>query len=153
MAVTDTTDQSASARRGVGGVGAAARSIVGALLLGSVAWGHVQRGFHPTPWVLGLLVFPAVLLAWQWLRARRAPARLQATGPVAHVLNLAVFVVLYLIPATQDAALIFYGISMLLAALRGYAGCEVLAVSNWLLRRDDQVGCLLFAPVDHVGRR
>jgi len=24
----------------------------------------------------------------------------------------------------------------------------VLAVSNWLLRRDDQVGCVLFAPVD-----
>jgi hypothetical protein len=29
---------------------------------------------------------------------------------------------------------------MLLAAARGYAGCEVLAVSNWLLHRDDQVG-------------
>ena len=37
---------------------------------------------------------------------------------------------------------------MLLAAARGYAGCEVLAASNWLLRRDDQVGCALFLPVD-----
>jgi len=26
----------------------------------------------------------------------------------------------------------------------------VLAVSNWLLRRDDQVGCVLFAPVDQL---
>lgn len=49
----------------------------------------------------------------------------------------------------SDAALPFYGVSMLLAALRGYAGCEVLAISNWLLRRDDQVGCVVFAPVDH----
>ncbi len=47
----------------------------------------------------------------------------------------------------------FYGASMLLAAVRGYAGCEVLAVSNWLLGRDDQIGCLLFWPVDHAERR
>ena len=32
---------------------------------------------------------------------------------------------------TSDAALIFYGFSMLLAAVRGYRGCELLAVSNW----------------------
>ena len=50
--------------------------------------------------------------------------------------------------ATNDAALIFYGASVLLAAARGYAGCEVLAASNWLLRRVDQVGCRLFLPVD-----
>ena len=42
---------------------------------------------------------------------------------------------------------------MLLAALRGYAGCEVLAISNWLLRRDDQVGCMVFAPVEDLERR
>jgi hypothetical protein len=34
---------------------------------------------------------------------------------------------------------------MLLAAARGYAGCAVVALSNWVLRRDDQVGCLLSA--------
>jgi hypothetical protein len=28
----------------------------------------------------------------------------------------------------------------------------VLAVSNWLLRRDDQVGCVVFWPVDHLER-
>jgi hypothetical protein len=41
---------------------------------------------------------------------------------------------------------------MLLAALRGDGGCEVLAVSNWLLRRDDQVGCMVFWPVDQLER-
>lgn len=47
-------------------------------------------------------------------------------------------------------AVVFPGV--LLAALRGYAGCEVLAVSNWLLRRADQVGCVVFAPVDLAER-
>jgi hypothetical protein len=83
-----------------------------------------------------------------------------ATGSVANVVNLAVLLALYLTPEyapalaiASDAALLFYGASMLLAALRGYAGCEVLAVSNWLLGRDDQIGCLLFWPIDHAERR
>ena len=51
---------------------------------------------------------------------------------------------------TSDALLAFYGMSMLLAAVRGYAGCEVLAVSNWLLGRDDQLGCLVLSPLDRL---
>jgi hypothetical protein len=57
------------------------------------------------------------------------------------------------ISVLSDAAMIFYGTTMLVAAGRGYAGCEVLAISNWVLRRDDQVGCLLFEPVDRAERR
>jgi hypothetical protein len=48
----------------------------------------------------------------------------------------------------SDAVLIFYGASMLIAAIRGYAGCEALAISNWMLQRDDQLGCLFFSPID-----
>jgi hypothetical protein len=141
--------------RAIGPLGTIARVVLGVVLLGSVIVGHATGGWHLLPWLLGLLVFPGVLLAWQRLRARRGAAPLRATGPVGHVVNIAVFLALYATPwyaptlaATSDAALIFYGLSMLLAALRGYAGCEVLAVSNWLLRRDDQVGCVVFAPVD-----
>jgi hypothetical protein len=43
---------------------------------------------------------------------------------------------------------IFVGTSMLLAAARGYADCELLAMSNWLLHRNDPLGCIVFAPVD-----
>ena len=65
-------------------------------------------------------------------------------------INLAVFLALYLPEPTSDATLLFYGASMWLSALRGYAGCEVLAVSDWLLGRDDQVGCALFWPIDQL---
>jgi hypothetical protein len=150
MAVTDTNPQPAIRQRKIGPVGTTARIVVGALLLGSVVQGHLARGFHHSAWALGLLGFPAVLVGLQWLRARRTPRRLEATGPVGHVLNLAVFFALYLLEPTSDAALLFYGASMWLAALRGYAGCEVLAVSNWLLGRDDQVGCALFWPIDQL---
>jgi hypothetical protein len=153
VAITDFDSQTTGRQRGIGPAGTAARVIVGGLLLGSVAQGHVARGFHLSSWVLGLVGFPVLLLAGQWLRARRTPTQLRATGPVGHALNLAAFLALYLLEFTSDAALIFYGASMLLAALRGYAGCEVLAVSNWLLRRDDQVGCAVFWPVDQLERR
>jgi Na+/proline symporter len=146
------TNLSAVRQRRIGPLGTTARVIIGASLLGSVVQGHLARGFHLSAWVLGLVGFPAVLVGLQWLRARRTPTRLAATGPVGHALNLAVFLVLYLLEPTSDAALLFYGASMWLAALRGYAGCEVLAASNWLLHRDDQVGCALFWPVDQLER-
>jgi hypothetical protein len=67
---------------------------------------------------------------------------------VATTLNIPLFIALVLTPSyapslavTSDAALVFYGGSMLVAALRGSGGCEVLAISNWLLpeRRPDRV--------------
>jgi hypothetical protein len=151
--------------RAIGPAGTVARIIVGlAALVGgmlggqlTVIDGQVRSHFEAVPFVVGVVVFPTIVLAVQWLRARRSPARLQATGPVATLVNILVFVALVLTPSyapslavTSDAALVFYGGSMLVAALRGYGGCEVLAISNWLLRRDDQVGCLVFGPLDYA---
>ena len=152
---TGTPAKALRAWTGMGLVYSAGRSPAGYRLTGELA-----RGFHPAAWVLALLAFPVAALAASWLRARRHPAGLRATGPAGHAVNAAVFAALYATPwyapplgFTSDAALIFYGASMLLAAARGYAGCEVLAVPNWLLRRDDQVGCVVFAPVDALERR
>jgi hypothetical protein len=156
----DGADRAGTVReRGIGRIGTAARIAVGLVLLGLVADTQAHRGFEPLAWILALAGLPAVLLAGQWLRSRRFPARMQATGPFGHTVNVAVLLALYLpgmyapsLRPLSDAVLIFYAASMLLAAIRGDAGCEVLAVSNWLLRRDDQVGCVLFTPIDHLER-
>jgi hypothetical protein len=154
--------------RQIGSVGTMARVVLGLLLLAyglvggqvSVIHGVVRTGFEPVSVAVGVVAFPAVLLAWQWLRIRRDPTRFQATGPVATAINIIVFLALVLTPSyarpltfTSAAALVFYGASMLLAALRGYGGCEVLAVSNWILGRDDQIGCLVLSPIDSAERR
>ena len=75
-------------------------------------------------------------------------------------LNIVIFIALVSTPLFAPqlspvgyAAFVFYGASMLLAAVRGYAGCEVLAISNWILARDDQVGCLVLGPVDYAEHR
>lgn len=54
----------------------------------------------------------------------------------------------FLSPVDAPSLLLFFGGSMLLAALLGYAGCEVLALPNLLLGRRDALWCLLFSPVD-----
>jgi hypothetical protein len=147
-------------KRAIGPVGTGARIVLGSVFFGSVCYGQIIKGpFRPWPWVIGLLILPAIFLLGQSLRARRNPARLAATGPVATVLNIGIFFAGYFtylyapaIAFMSDAVLIFYGLSMLLAALRGDRGCESLTMSNWLLKRDDEIGCLVFLPIDVAER-
>lgn len=161
--MTTTYDDRKTSRRAIGKWGTTARLLVGGFLVGTVVYGTTVGGgrFEPAAWLLGLVAFPAVFLVWQGLRARRHPEPMAIlTGPAGHLVTAAVFFVLYFtwwyapaIGFVSDAALLFYGSTMLIAGLRGYAGCEVLAISNWLLRRNDRVGCLLFGPIDALEQR
>ncbi len=49
-------------------------------------------------------------------------------------------------------AFLFYGTTLVLAAVAGTAGCEMLAVSNTMRGRDDEIGCALFLPIDTLDR-
>jgi hypothetical protein len=155
-------------RRQIGAIGASARAIVGFVLLfglgipGGVTTvhGQYQYRFDVLSVVLGAVVFPAVVLAWHWWAIRRRPTPLRATGPVATTINLLVLLALFLIPEfapriyfISTGAAVFYGASMLFAAARGRAGCEVTAISNWVLARDDQIGCPVFTPIDSMEHR
>jgi hypothetical protein len=136
--------------RSIGSFGTAIRILVG-LLLFLIGIGFAASG-RSLWWqlALGLVGFPAALTLVQFARLAVTKTRLHETGSTATWINCAALVVLLLAWPTRNATLIFLGASMLLAALRGYGGCETLAVSNWLLHRDDQVGCLLLSPIDMV---
>jgi hypothetical protein len=158
----------ARGRRQIGPIGTLARVVIGLILLSFggmggqiiVINGQLRSHVELPSVILGVVAFPMLVLGLQWLRLRRAPARLQATGPVSTVLNILIFFALVSTPLYAPqlsfvgyAAFVFYGASMLVAALRGYAGCEVLAISNWVLGRDDQVGCFFLGPVDDAEHR
>jgi hypothetical protein len=161
------TQRSAVDRRQIGPVGTAARILLGfgLLVFGMLGGKIILSNGRPQlelDWAalaLGLVAFPALLLVLQWIRMSRNGSRLEQTGPLPTTLNILVFALLVSIarvPAIAFvgfAAFVFYGASMLLAATRGYGGCEVLAVSNWLLRRDDQVGCLVLSPLDNMEKQ
>ncbi len=123
---------------------AVAAGLIALAFAGEVRWSEA---------VLGLVAFPAVQVLVHWIRLRFSMTPLRATGPVGHLVNCVVLAVLLLTPATTDATVLWLAGSILLAVWRGYAGCESLAISNWLLRRDDQVGCVVFAPIDVLEAR
>jgi hypothetical protein len=150
-------DPATRPRRDIGPVGTSARGVAGLLLVGSIVYGQFWATRHPAPatWALGLIGFPALVLAWHFWRIRRDPARFYYSNPLSFVLSLALPIVVYsvgwIVPAlgfASDATIIFIGSSLLIAALRGYGGCEFLALSNWLLHRSDQFACAVVTPID-----
>jgi hypothetical protein len=129
----------------IGPIGAVARLAIGVtFILLALFWNDPSLA-DP---LVGLVVMPHVVTGVLALRARYRQRPLRATGPLGHIANAAVCVPLFAHPATVGSALLFYGASMLVAAARRSGGCELTAISNAVLARDDQVGCVLFAPID-----
>ncbi len=156
------SNQAAILRRNIGPIGTTARLLAGLLLIGIIVYGQLvsPRGLSPITWAVGLIGFPAFALAWHFWRIRRSPARFSYTSPLSTKLSVALPLALYFTGGyvrplwfTSDATVIFVGCSLVVAALRGYAGCELLALSNWLLRRADQIACGVFTPIDYLDQR
>lgn len=132
--------------RQIGVWGSLARLVVGVAALGAAALIGASR----IELLLGLVVLPAVEVAIAAARGTNAPP-LRLYGSAGHCINWGIGIVAFsFIPV---AALLFYGASILLAFARGYAGCEILAISNWLRSRDDQIVCPIFSPIDHAEAR
>ncbi|MDP8928338.1 MAG: hypothetical protein M3O70_07110 [Actinomycetota bacterium] len=110
MTAIDLQRQETARQRRIGPVGTTARLVLGLYLAGSVIHGQWTGVFEPAAWALGLVGFPAILLAWQRLRARRNLSPLRATGPVevgaVTALGLALWATPWYAPAlafTSDA--------------------------------------------------
>ena len=134
--------------RAIGPIGTAARVLVGAGLLLLAFLGPWELWWWPA--VVGLVGVPVAVLGLQALRLRLTRDPLCSTGcsDAGTWLTVGAGIALWIL--APAAFLLFFGATMLVSALRGYGGCEVLAVSNWILRRNDQVFCLLFSPIDRA---
>jgi hypothetical protein len=79
------------------------------------------------------------------------------TGPACWLIAIVVgaaITVDIVTPVNGDVALwVWLGGSMLVAAARGYGGCEVLAIPNLLTGRRDQIGCIVYTPIDRAETR
>jgi hypothetical protein len=54
----------------------------------------------------------------------------------------------FVTPVDGGAVWGFLGVSVLVAAYRGCAGCEVLAIPNAITGRCQYVGCVIYTPID-----
>ena len=153
MAKDDSAQVQTMPRRAIGPVGTAGRVVLGlGLLYLGIANFPLDWGLQWHDVLLGFLAFPAVtilgVLLWQELAGPSAPIR--ATGHLGLCVATGVIYASFAVPYTRDATALYLGSTLLLAAAIGYAGCEITAVSNWFLHRDDQVGCMVFSPLDEV---
>ena len=136
--------------RAIGPIGTTARVVTGLCLFSLAGWAAVRGDFQTHEVLLGLVGLPMIvmLVVVASQRVLGTSAYLRATGPVGTLINFSMIVALFAIPWTTEIAYFFYGVPMFLAAWRGYPGCEMLAISNFVLRREDELGCPWFYPVD-----
>ncbi len=149
------------AGREIGPLAPAGR-VAGGLLLVAVA--TLPDGISSWDVVAGLIGLPLVAAAVAWLvrlaYQRRAPERLTRrdalSDPGLCVLGLVIAIataLTFVTPIDAPAIWLFFGVSMLVAALRGQGGCEVVALPNVLFAREDRVTCVLYGPLDAVDAR
>ncbi|MDQ3678920.1 MAG: hypothetical protein M3401_19330 [Actinomycetota bacterium] len=138
-------------RRDIGRVGTLARVIGGVALVGvpiaehGISWWDAGGALIALPLIA--FVVAGVLRLRQARAAGAAATRGQAITAIAVVIAVG-SALTFVTPIDQVAIWAFFGISMLLAALRGYAGCELLAIPNALTSRRDQLDCFIYTPID-----
>ena len=136
--------------RRIGPIGTVSRALAG-LALVYLALSDGGRLSWDLRWyevALGLGVLPAVMLAIGVAASRFADGPVRFTGPLALAVNAALGVALFANEYAAGGAALFVGTTLLVAAWRAQPGCELTVLSNSILRRDDQIGCLVFTPID-----
>jgi hypothetical protein len=151
----------ADPRREIGPIGTASR------IAGGVAFIVVPIALHGIGlWDVGaaLVGFPSLaFLAAAPFDTGSAPHAATSTQRSAAVRHVQAAVVLALVlgiatavtfvtPVDGVAIWSFLGVSMLVAAYRGYGGCEVLAIPHAFNARVGRIECILYAPIDVAER-
>ncbi|MGH2840386.1 MAG: DUF6410 domain-containing protein [Solirubrobacteraceae bacterium] len=136
-----------SGNRDIGRIGTLARGVGGAALIAlavalyGIAWWDVAGALIACP-----------LIAAGVAAVIRPVGAASAFAVLAIVIGLATALT-FVTPVDQAAIWLFFGVSMLVAALRGYGGCEVLAIPNLLTGRRSALHCVIYTPIDAAEAR
>jgi len=96
---------------------------------------------------------PAAVLAFGLGARRYASGPVRFTGSAGTTANCVLIAALAINPYTAGGAALFYGATLIVAALRAQPDCEATVLSNSILGRDDQLGCPIFSPIDQAEAR
>jgi hypothetical protein len=145
--------------RALGPIGTAARAIAGgALILVPIA----SDGLALWDAFGAVIVLPALSVALDRLLAAGVTRLAEATGRLAsdatrtwavHLSALVLIVasataLTFVTPVDAGAIWLFFGVSLVVVAVHGDAGCEALAIPNAVFGRRERTGCVAFAVVD-----
>ena len=141
-------------RRRIGPIGTTNRVLGGlGLLYLALSDGDLSWSLYWYDAVLGLAVLPALMLGVGLAASRFGNGPVRFTGPLALGVNAALGVALFANQYTAGGAALFVGTTLIVAAWLAQPGCELSVLSNAILRRDDQIGCFVFTPIDELERR
>jgi Family of unknown function (DUF6410) len=145
-------------QRDIGPVGTASRLAAGAA---AVAVPVVLAGFSWSDAAIALLALPVIaalvapVISWIFGRLHRkrlrSPRLLSALQSVTLCVVMVVANDVVVAPTTLNGNVtlfVWLGASMLVAAVRGYGGCEILAIPNLIRGRRDQIDCMLYTAID-----
>src|SRR5207249_4275930 len=142
-------------------VGLALRILLGLVLLIQVApvYSHVGARFS----VVAVLLMLGLLVVYSLLEVGLSRGLVTLGPGLGAVIGLAILVALYVVGSShaplvgrgegQLAAGTFLAVSLVVAGLRGDAGCEVMAIPGALFRRHTELTCLVFSPLDWLERK
>jgi hypothetical protein len=151
-----------SGQREIGPAGTASRLVGGSIAIGvpiavwGIGWWDVGASLIALP-LIASGAGALVIAGYQ----RLGPEQLGrphaiCSGPTCVLVAVVIgagIALTFVTPVNEVAIWVFLGLSMLLAAIRGYGGCEVLAFSNLVRGRRDQIGCMIFGPIDAAEAR
>jgi hypothetical protein len=155
--------------RAIGPVGTGLRITFGLLIIAAaLIFDYPSRGIGWWDVAGALIMLPLIAVGAAWLvnaayrrkpamaRRARTPWSAAQAGAAAIVISAVVAVgtaLTFVTPIDRIAIFLFFGASMLLAAVQGYDGCEILALPNTILRRSDAVWCPIYSPIDSAEQR
>jgi hypothetical protein len=155
--------RSAGSARQIGPLGTLARVVGG---LAAIVVPVALDGLSATEVVVALAGLPLVslvaapLIEWgfrQWAPRALCSRHAICSGPGCVLVAVMIGANAALVAPTSVSGSVtiwaWLGVSMLVAAARGYGGCEVLAIPNLLTGRRDAIGCLVCTPIDRAEAR
>jgi hypothetical protein len=148
----------------LGPIGVASRALAGIAL---IVLPIVSHGLAVWDVIGALAVLPAISVAFHHLltaaagRPALSTGRLGSSSAGTWTINLSALVVIlaigtvltYVTPIDAGAIWLFFGFSLLVAAVRRDAACEALAIPNALRGQRERTGCIAFAAVDSLEAR
>jgi hypothetical protein len=148
----------------LGPIGVATRALAGVAL---IVLPIVSHGLAVWDVIGALAVLPAISVAFHRLltaavaRLALSTGRLGSSSAGTWTVNLGALVVIlaigtvltYVTPIDAGAIWLFFGVSLLVVAVRRDAGCEALAIPNALRGQRERTGCIAFAALDSLEAR
>jgi hypothetical protein len=139
--------------RRIGPIGSMTRLLAAAGLVYLALFDGTSWGLEWYDATVGLGALPAAAIAFGLLARHYASDPVRFTGSAGTTANCFVLVALAVNPYTAGGAALFYGTTLLVAAVRAQPGCEATVLPNAILGRDDQLGCPVFSPIDEAEAR